>query len=1233
MFGLIEKLFLKALGGSRNERIVRGRLKFIREKVNPFEDQVKALGDDDLLARSQSLRQQRQEGASRDSILPEAFALVREASSRGRNHRQYDVQLAAGSVLDDGWIAEEATGEGKTIACYPAIYMAYLDGLKVHVVTTNDYLVQRDAEFAQPIFALLGVSVGFIRSDMPAYGGEASIRRKSYACDVTYGTNSEFGFDYLRDNMKMSVGEQVQGPLDFAIVDEVDNILIDEARTPLIISGPALGETDRFRRADLVAREVISRNSAFDRINARVQALKRNVKALSGEVGKTDDQAAVRKKLEQAQKELEEADNELAGQTKLYDVEMDKKAVHLTHEGVQVAQEIAGLGSFYVGANMEWPHLMDQSLRAHLVYERDKDYVVQNGEVIIVDEFTGRLMEGRQWSDGLHQAVEAKERVKIKEETQTLATITLQNYFKLYKKLAGMTGTAMTEAGEFLKIYKLDVAAVATHRPVNRVDYNDRIYADMDAKFGAIVEEVNAVSKAGRPVLIGTTSIEKSEKLSEMLVRRFGIEHQVLNARPENAAREADIVAAAGHQRPLKHGSKQMVGTVTIATNMAGRGTDIKLGAGVVWPNCKVPSAEKLAEVGAAAEALFPPGSTKCCIHCPQYDPATNCAHCYKPKIDADFPERGKKKCPLDVPCGLHIVGTERHEARRIDNQLRGRSGRQGDPGSSRFFLSLRDELIQVFAGEWMLKVLGWLGLQGEAVIEDRRISKGIERAQKKVEERNFEQRKNLLEYDEVMDHQRHAFYSQRQKILQGRDLDTMVLDMVRASVDEAVEMYLWPNYYRRCIVGYIRQTLQIDAREDQIRASGPEDLPDLQDRLRELARDDATASISSTLGEYIDPELDAKEWDLKGLSSWAMSRYAVNLPQNQLRRMTPEEIEAELVKGAHEKIDQIDLSGVARYLDPKLGVKTLADWASEKFGVTVNPDELAGDREEVHARLLDKVMEAYRRREIEYPVEFALEMTIGQAGPDNVYALTSLANWANHKYELALTAEELRESRPDDIRQRLMSESEAWMTGDRLEQAVRSAVGTEPQADKVIEFAKQRFDTELRPQDSDGDPIGLLVKVGKRFLRREMSELERFVLLQIYDGSWKDHLLAMDHLKSSIGLRGYAEQDPKMAYKREGSRLFMEMVSSVRDKVTDMVFKVRLTAGAQMSSVYQVSHQVHEQLSGYDHLSQDMAAAQQQAGEAQKVKPIIREEPRVGRNDPCPCGSGKKYKQCHGKR
>jgi preprotein translocase subunit SecA len=1247
-------------------------MRFVCERVNPLEESLVGLSNEELLARSNELKARIKEGRSEDSRAM-AFALVREASKRARAHRHFDVQLVAGMVLDEGKIAEEATGEGKTIACYPAIYMAALEGMKVHVVTVNDYLVQRDAEFARPIFEMLGVSVGFITSDMPAYGAAAEGRRKAYACDVTYGINSEFGFDYLRDNMKMSVSDQVQGRLDFAIVDEVDNILIDEARTPLIISGPAYGQTDRFSKADMVARELISRNRPWQQANNRVESIKRNIKSLNGELSKGGDTKAINEKLRAAEEDLARAEEELGSQTKYYEVELDKKSAHMTHEGVAAAQDIAGVGSFYIGANMEWPHLMEQSLRAHMVYERDKDYVVQQGAVLIVDEFTGRILEGRQWSDGLHQAVEAKEHVKVKEETQTIATITLQNYFKLYKKLAGMTGTAMTEAAEFSKIYNLDAVTVPTHRPVNRVDYEDRIYADIESKYDAIVEEINDVSKSGRPVLVGTTSIEKSEHLSGLLIRRHGIEHNVLNARPENAAREAEIVSLAGMQRPLKKGSSEMVGTVTIATNMAGRGTDIKLGPGVVWDNCRVPPAEKLAALGVEQESLFPPGSNKCCLYCDQYNAATSCSHCFKPRIDADFPKRGRTDCREVVPCGLHIVGTERHESRRIDNQLRGRSGRQGDPGSSRFFLSLQDELMAIFAGEWTMKVLGWLGLQGQQAIEDRRVTKGIERAQKKVEERNFETRKNLLEYDEVMDHQRHGFYSTRQKILEGRELEGLVLDMLRDSVADGVTSFLDGKYPQRVIAEWVRQNLQIAVRDEQIRGRGAEGAENLEHDIKTMAKEEATELINTHVGEYMDPDLDPKEWDLKSLASWAMSRFGVDFSQAQLRNMEAGEVETAIYEAAAVKIDQMELSPLHTFLEEGYTEAALAQWLSNRYGLPIKAQQLKQDDPQAVVRFVASQVEAaYHRREIEYPVEFALERTVAQAGMDNIYAVAALVDWANRKYDAGWEAQAMLNKKIDEVRKDLLALSEQWSgTGwtpvsspageshqegeenhgpdahatSKLEAAVEAALGTggtafpgresdtgkNACATRAIEFAARRFDTQLTPEQLGVDPKAAVVHAGRQFLRREFTELERFVLLQIYDVSWKDHLLLMDQLKSGIGLRSFAEQDPKIAYKREGMKHYADMMIGAREKVADMIFKVRLSPEAQLANVYQISSMVHEQLSGYDHLARNMAD-QQAAAKPEKIKPIVRETPRVGRNEPCPCGSGKKYKQCHGK-
>ncbi|MBT7170553.1 MAG: preprotein translocase subunit SecA, partial [Phycisphaerales bacterium] len=788
----------------------------------------------------------------------------------------------------------------------------------------------------------------------------------------------------------------------------------------------------------------------------------------------------------------------------------------------------------------------------------------RDGRVIIVDEFTGRLMEGRQWSDGLHQSVEAKEGVKIKEETQTLATITLQNYFKLYKKLAGMTGTALTEAEEFMKIYQLDVVAVPTNLPCQRDDRVDRIYASEEAKYRAIVEEIHSQSEAGRPVLVGTTSIEKSEYLSNLLKHEYGIQHEVLNGRAENAAREAEIVDKAGHQRPLKAGSNTMVGNVTIATNMAGRGTDIKLSPEVL-------------EAG-----------------------------------------------------GLHIVGTERHESRRIDNQLRGRAGRQGDAGSSQFFLSLRDDLMSIFASEMMLKMLARLGFTGDQHIESRMLSRGVEKAQRKVEERNFEIRKSLLDYDEVMDFQRKAFYEMRQRVLEGRELRTLLDEMNEVTLEESVWDYLDGNYERRCVAEFARQQLQCPIPEERVKLRG-NDLPALEYELREYAKADALQTINITLGEYMEEDIDPRDWDYRGLSQWAMSRFSVQLSQNQLRKMDSADIETTLSEAALERIDAIDLSGLAPMLEETYAHDALCDWARAKFDIDVTVEELGKTPDEALLALSEKVSDAYRKRVIEYPCEHAVEQTVASSGVENVYALESLATWANRKYDANWTGESLAGKSMKEIFNDLVGLSAKWNAEGYIQESLRKALGETPTMEAVCEHLNERYNIDLTIEEgSEVQPLEVGENVIAEFLRREMTELERYVLLQLCDTTWKDHLLNMDNLKGSIHLRGYAEQDPKVAFKREGSRMFDEMLTGIRERVTDMIFKVSLTSSAEMESVYQISNQVHEQLSGYDHLTQDMAA-QQEAGAQEAVKPIINTGEKVGRNDPCPCGSGRKYKKCCG--
>ena len=628
---------LKKIVGTKNDRELK-RLSILLHEVNQYEKELMALGDAQLKEKTPYFKEKLKNGLTLDDILPEAFAVAREASRRTLMMRPFDVQVIGGIVLHEGKIAEMKTGEGKTLAATMPLYLNALEGKGCHVVTVNDYLARRDAEWMSPIYSFLGLTVGVI-----VHGMDDDERRKAYGADITYGTNNEFGFDYLRDNMKFSLEEYVQREFNYAIVDEVDSILIDEARTPLIISGASEESTDKYYK-----------------INQIIPRLRKD------------------------------AD---------YTIEEKSKTVVLTEEGVSHVEKLLNVQNLYEPRNIEIVHHVNQALRAHTLFKRDVDYLVKDGQVIIVDEFTGRVMPGRRYSDGLHQALEAKEKVKIEKENQTLASITFQNYFRMYKKLAGMTGTADTEAAEFKKIYNLDVVVIPTNMPMIRQDHNDLIYKTEQEKIKAVIEEVKALNKAKRPVLIGTISIEKSEMLSKYLTRA-GVKHHVLNAK--NHEKEAEIVAGAGQP-----------GQVTISTNMAGRGTDIKLG-------------ENVADLG-----------------------------------------------------GLHILGTERHESRRIDNQLRGRSGRQGDNGSSRFYLSLEDDLLRVFGAERISSVMETVGLEEGQPIEHKYISRAIENAQKRVEGQNFDIRKHLLDYDDVMNNQRKVIYEQRKKVLRGQDLWVDVEAMV----------------------------------------------------------------------------------------------------------------------------------------------------------------------------------------------------------------------------------------------------------------------------------------------------------------------------------------------------------------------------------------------------------------------------------------------------------------------
>ncbi len=894
---------LKTVFGDRNERVVKTFSPLVQQ-INDLGPEIGQLDDDALGAKTAEFKSRLAEGETLDELLPEAFAVAREVADRTLGLRPYDVQMLGGIVLHQGKIAEMATGEGKTLMAVAPAYLNALSEKGVFIITVNDYLARRDCAWMAPVYEALGMTTGAIQGQM-----DSQTRRERYACDVTFGTNNEFGFDYLRDNMKTRGDDQVQAFLNFAIIDEVDSILIDEARTPLIISGIPEGSTQLYSQADRVA------------------------------------------------KQLKAPEH--------FEVKEKERAVVLTEEGIDHAQHLAGVESFYDPEHMEWPHHLEQSLKAYNLYRRDKEYVVHSGdqgpEIVIVDEFTGRLMPGRRWSDGLHQAVEAKEGLRVREELQTLATITFQNYFRLYQKLSGMTGTAMTEAGEFSKIYDLDVVSVPPNKPITRLDDQDVIYRTSKEKWTAIADEIEEVHATGQPMLVGTTTIENSEHLSGILKRR-GLTHEVLNAK--NHGREADIVAQAGRKA-----------AVTVATNMAGRGTDIVLGGN--------------------AEGLI---GNHMALH-PESDLEAVTAQ-IKAAADVEHNE------VLEAG-GLYVLGTERHESRRIDNQLRGRAGRQGDPGTTRFYLSLDDDLMRIFAREWVGGLLEKLGMTEGQEIQSGMVSRGIEKAQKRVEARNFEIRKSLLEYDEVMDTQRKTIYGKRQEVLEGEKLRDVVIDMCEEITSQIVE------------------------------------------------------------------------------SRW---------PEKQ----------------------KPDLEGMAAELQTR-------------FNTTFEPSELGGKEE---------------------------------------------------------------------------------------------PAGT---VDVVLERLNQRYDERA---ESLGD--------------ERMGMLERFLLLNTIDSRWKDHLRAMDALKQGIGLRGYAQVDPKVEYKREGYDKFQMLLSAIAEEVTGLFFRLEVKEEDKeqldkrldaRQSGRQTTEPVARKTSLVPAAMQAAARGQQRAAEnagAQgPVKPITRVSDRVGRNDPCPCGSGKKYKRC----
>ena len=1167
--------FITNMFGSSNERRVRN-IGFYRDKqgksiiipgsaldrINQLEPELEKLSDGELRETASKMRRRLADGETLDMMLPEAFASVREAGKRYLKMRHYDVQMVGGYILHKGMIAEMMTGEGKTlVASLPAFLNAVAGS--VHVITVNDYLAQRDMEWMGPLHMGLGLTIGAIQSNM-----DTQERKAAYSCDITYGTNNEFGFDYLRDNMKMYAQDQVQGKLQYAIIDDVS----------------------KYPKADRIARQ-----------------LQRDVH---------------------------------------FEVKEKEHTCHLTEAGVRKAEELAGVESFYTAGNMEWPHLIDNSLRAHHLYKRDVNYIVRGDEIIIVDEHTGRMMEGRQWSDGLHQAVEAKEGVKIKEETQTLATITLQNFFKLYKKLSGMTGTAMTEAAEFVKIYNLDVITVPTNRPLKRITYPDAVYRTEPEKWDAVVEEIKEVHVTGRPILLGTVSIENSEKLSHKLTKN-GVKHKLLNAKPEYAEREAETIAQAGRKS-----------AVTIATNMAGRGTDIILGGNpeyLAWDELKQMKNED-------GRPLYP---TRLDVPKSVWEELTK-------KIAAreGMADEGREVAELG---GLHVIGTERHDSRRIDLQLRGRAGRQGDNGSSRFFVSLEDDLMRKFGGEWVKDWLAALGMQVGERIESPMVTRQIENSQRKVEERFFEQRKHLLEYDEVMDEQRKRVYSYRQAILEGANCRDLVMEMIEKQLATKTEEFMKATYRWEKIAEWVQMEFGLDLKPRDVRGMQADTLVEF---LKDRADRQAYSQIREQIDDSIPVDADPREQNWQALSRWVNTNYRLNTNDRELKKVAylkegdPESLDLgklhdHLYQRALDTINRFDFTPVQEFLDEKWGNRSLSEWLKYQYGLSIDPDQFAAHTPEDAVPLIQKeIQKLYHRKEIELPVSVGLSHFMVEHEGLARYNREGLVDWANRRFGTNLTLEQVESKSKADITQMLLAISaDFYAKGqnafERLQQILDSACGPAPHAsrngfgdpevvsrvtnraaiDDLATWAKDEFAVELS--------VDVVAKSDRKTIDREMRNLyehkyryeihggERGVSLETLDTAWKEHLYFMDQLKSGIGLVGYAQKDPKVEYRREGMRAFEQMWDRIRTQVTGNIFRIAVEVREPTADRWQITSQVHE--TPADDIPDDHPALDQQgnqngrAPQEQAVEPIRNFGSRVGRNDPCPCGSGKKYKKCHG--
>ena len=1261
----------RLLGGSSDERRIKG-LGYQRSKnteahtvisgsqlakVNELEPKMAALTDDELRGLTPQFRDRIAKGATLDSLLPEAFAACREAARRTKGMRHYDVQIVGGAVLHGygtglGSIAEMKTGEGKTLVATLAAYLNALPSKGVHVVTVNDYLARRDCEWMLPIYNALGVSAEYIQSDM-----DPEARRHAYEADLTYGTASEFGFDYLRDNMKIARHDdegyhpyyrQVQRAYHYAIIDEVDNILVDEARTPLIISGPAFSDAKRFAEADKVSRALteLERKARHELIAAGT------VKASGTEGDNLTTLSPI---------DITKVDPQHPPPKGVYfEIKEKERTCHLTDTGVRKAEELAGVESFYTAGNMEWPHLIDNALKAHHLYQLDRHYMIdrdprENNElsIVIIDEHTGRAMYGRQWSDGLHQAVEAKHQkdgVQIKQETQTMATVTLQNFFKLYQKLAGMTGTAKTEETEFWKIYKLDVIAIPTNMPLRRIEHRDLVYRTDKEKWDAVVKEVVELNKTGRPILIGTKDVDKSERLSQLL-KRNGVKHELLNAKPENVGREAEIVAQAGR-----------INAVTISTNMAGRGTDIILGG-----NAETMAWARLKQLkDADGRPLYP---TRLEVPNDVWTATVN-----EIESKEKMKEEGRKVAEMG---GLHIVGTERHDSRRIDNQLRGRAGRQGDPGSSRFYLSLQDDLMRMFAGEWVSGILTRLGMQEGEAIESTMVTRRIEKAQKKVEEYHFDQRKNLLEYDEVMDLQRKRVYGARQEILDGQNPRAMILDMIRTQIAGASDRFLADNYGAASFAEFASNRLGMEFVASDFRTSSYEDAS-------RQALDQAIAGvptfIQERMEENLNPDEDEKDWKWAELTRAVNAKYGLKLSEKELRKLPYASLTEHLVGKAEAAVRGVNLAEGERFLVRTYGAESLAEWCRQKFGVKLTIEDIqahaGGDLNEF---LYRQVRTAYRLKDGEFPVRVAMQNFMAdkaQAGQQR-YDRDGLYRWAAQRLgtvlaarkhgpevladqsgffavtykaldEEGLTEELIRTEPRSKLRDKFLEVApKALPTFDideidaKVAEAFSGARAAEAEdAKELADWAQKELaltvDAEKLTGRSPAEARHTLLNAYDEKYRPEMHSVERGLVLEQIDSAWKSHLLVMDNLRSGVGLRGYAQEDPKIVYKREGMQEFEVMWSGIRDRTTEAVFRMEemgdeeaqaaLWAGARATHAAAISASQSRQA--------QMDAAEMQTntsgGEGKKAEPIRNTTAKVGRNDPCPCGSGKKYKNCH---